>query len=98
MLGEGARTEADAQKYLTSYKNAIESIASSAQIDWPTELNDGVSIKLSALHPRYEDAQRCRVMAELVPRVWALCKLAAASSHSSPATRATSSHWLRQTR
>ena len=77
MLGEGARTEADAQKYLTSYKNAIESIAAFSRIDWATELNDGISIKLSALHPRYEDAQRSRVMPELVPRVWALCELAA---------------------
>jgi RHH-type transcriptional regulator, proline utilization regulon repressor / proline dehydrogenase / delta 1-pyrroline-5-carboxylate dehydrogenase len=77
MLGEGARNEADAQGYLASYKNAIESIAACARIDWATELNDGISIKLSALHPRYEDAQRSRVMAELVPRVWALCELAA---------------------
>jgi RHH-type proline utilization regulon transcriptional repressor/proline dehydrogenase/delta 1-pyrroline-5-carboxylate dehydrogenase len=77
MLGEGARTEADALKYLASYKNAIQSIALYASIDWSTELNDGISIKLSALHPRYEDAQRSRVMAELVPRVWALCALAA---------------------
>ena len=77
MLGEGARTEADALKYLASYKNAIESIAACAGNDWDTELNDGISIKLSALHPRYEDAQRHRVMAELVPRVWALCELAA---------------------
>ena len=77
MLGEGARTEADAQKYLASYINAIKSIAASARNDWTTELNDGISIKLSALHPRYEDAQRSRVMTELVPRVWALCELAA---------------------
>ena len=77
MLGEGARTEADALKYLSSYKNAIESIAACARFDCATELNDGISIKLSALHPRYEDAQRSRVMAELVPRVWALCELAA---------------------
>lgn len=77
MLGEGARTEADASKYLASYKNAIESIAACAHIDWNTELNDGISIKLSALHPRYEDAQRVRLMDELVPRVWALCELAA---------------------
>ena len=41
------------------------------------EQNDGISIKLSALHPRYEDAQRERVLAELVPRVWQLCELAA---------------------
>ena len=77
LLGEGARTEADAQGYLASYKKAIESIAACASIDWAAELNDGISIKLSALHPRYEDAQRSRVMAELVPRVWALCELAA---------------------
>ena len=77
MLGEGARTEADALKYLASYTNAIESIAAYAHFDSATELNDGISIKLSALHPRYEDAQRSRVMAELVPRVWALVALAA---------------------
>ncbi len=77
MLGEGARTEADALKYFESYQNAIESIAACARFDCATELNDGISIKLSALHPRYEDAQRSRVMTELVPRVWALCELAA---------------------
>ena len=80
MLGEGARTEADALRYLASYTNAINSIAASAGNDWATELNDGISIKLSALHPRYEDAQRTRVMAELVPRVWALCELAATAN------------------
>ena len=42
-----------------------------------TELNDGISIKLSALHPRYEDAQHERVMAELVPRIWGLFELSA---------------------
>ena len=45
------------------------------------ERNDGISIKLSALHPRYEDAQRERVMRELVPRVWQLCELAARRQH-----------------
>jgi RHH-type transcriptional regulator, proline utilization regulon repressor / proline dehydrogenase / delta 1-pyrroline-5-carboxylate dehydrogenase len=40
-------------------------------------LSDGISIKLSALHPRYEVAQQARVMAELVPRAWVLCQLAA---------------------
>ncbi len=91
MLGEGARTEKDALKYLESYKNAIISIANKAINTPATALNgtkiasktpsaaqnDGISIKLSALHPRYEDAQRRRVMAELVPRVWTLCELAA---------------------
>ncbi len=77
MLGEGARTGADALRYLTSYENAIKSIADRASIEEACEQNDGISIKLSALHPRYEDAQHARVMAELVPRVWALCELAA---------------------
>ena len=80
MLGEGARTDMDALNYLASYTNAIESIAGSARRDCATEQNDGISIKLSALHPRYEDAQQARVMAELVPRVWGLCKLAAAAN------------------
>ena len=77
MLGEGARTERDAQKYLASYQNAINSIATTASNSVACEHNDGISIKLSALHPRYEDAQRERVMRELVPRVWGLCELAA---------------------
>ena len=77
MLGEGARTEKDAQAYLASYTNAIYSIAASARIDCACELNDGISIKLSALHPRFEHTQHPRVMAELVPRVWGLCELAA---------------------
>ena len=77
MLGEGARTERDAQKYLASYQNAIHSIARTASSKVACEQNDGISIKLSALHPRYEDAQRERVMRELVPRVWGLCELAA---------------------
>ncbi len=77
MLGEGARTDADARKYLASYRNAIESISNRTQASGPCEQNDGISIKLSALHPRYEDAQKTRVMAELVPRVWGLCQQAA---------------------
>ena len=77
MLGEGARTELDAQKYVASYQDAINSIAETASGTVGCEQNDGISIKLSALHPRYEDAQRERVMRELVPRVWGLCELAA---------------------
>lgn len=77
MLGEGARTEPDARRYLDSYANAIRSIAARADREGAPEHNDGISIKLSALHPRYEDAQRERVLRELVPRVWQLCELAA---------------------
>jgi len=77
MLGEGSRTDADALAHLASYQNAIEVIARSADKTVTCEQNDGISIKLSALHPRYEFAQVERVMAELVPRVWGLCQQAA---------------------
>jgi RHH-type transcriptional regulator, proline utilization regulon repressor / proline dehydrogenase / delta 1-pyrroline-5-carboxylate dehydrogenase len=77
MLGEGARTERDARRYLASYHSGIEAIGIGARTDRPVERNDGISIKLSALHPRYEEGQRERVLAELVPRVWSLCERAA---------------------
>jgi RHH-type proline utilization regulon transcriptional repressor/proline dehydrogenase/delta 1-pyrroline-5-carboxylate dehydrogenase len=77
MLGEGARTDDDALRYLQSYTDAIESIAVHAHSTGTMEQNDGISIKLSALHPRFEDAQSERIMAELVPRVWSLCQHAA---------------------
>ncbi len=77
MLGEGARTAEDAQRYLLHYQEAIAAIAAAAKPDRPVQQNDGISIKLSALHPRYEALQQERVMQELVPRVWGLCELAA---------------------
>jgi len=77
MLGEGARTEADAQRYLHSYRDAISAIARHGDPAQAVQQQDGISIKLSALHPRYEDAQAQRVMAELLPRVWTLCEQAA---------------------
>ena len=58
ILGEGARTEADALRYLRAYEEALERIAA-AQREAHTPMQaDGLSIKLSALHPRYEEAQR----------------------------------------
>jgi RHH-type proline utilization regulon transcriptional repressor/proline dehydrogenase/delta 1-pyrroline-5-carboxylate dehydrogenase len=80
MLGEGARTERDAERYLASYQNAIDHIATAnarAAVDAGPESSDGISIKLSALFSRYEDAQRERVFAELLPRVWTLIERAA---------------------
>ena len=77
MLGEGARTDADARRYLASYEDAIETIAAYASQQRPCVENDGISIKLSALHPRFEAHQRQRVMSELLPRVWHLCQRAA---------------------
>ena len=80
MLGEGARTDPDALRYLASYQNAIAAIARTADSTRSPMQNDGISIKLSALHPRFEDAQHARVMSELVPRVWQLCEAAAAAN------------------
>ena len=75
MLGEAARTDSDARAYHLSYSRAISAIAS-ACTDRSVETNPGISVKLSALHPRYEEAQRARVLAELVPRVRSLALLA----------------------
>ncbi len=77
MLGEGARTAKDAAGYFAHYEAAIVAIASAADASGPVQQNDGISIKLSALHPRYEALQRERVLAELVPQVWGLCHRAA---------------------
>jgi len=76
MLGEGARTERDAERYLASYQNAIAAI-SRGQVAASPQTADGISIKFSALFSRYEDAQRERVFADLLPRVWTLIERAA---------------------
>jgi RHH-type proline utilization regulon transcriptional repressor/proline dehydrogenase/delta 1-pyrroline-5-carboxylate dehydrogenase len=74
MLGEAALTEADAQRYLKAYENAIHAIGRAAKGQGVYN-GPGISIKLSALHPRYSRAQRSRVMAELLPRVLQLTEL-----------------------
>src|SRR5271167_5123131 len=68
MLGEAARTAADATRYFTAYENAIAAIGRSAAGRDIAEA-PGISVKLSALHPRYEMAQRDRVLRELSPRL-----------------------------
>jgi RHH-type transcriptional regulator, proline utilization regulon repressor / proline dehydrogenase / delta 1-pyrroline-5-carboxylate dehydrogenase len=90
MLGEAAFTAADAERYFVSYEKAIDAIASHAARVTPGAAdavanrdpsvfsNPGISIKLSALHPRYEYAQRERVRSELTPRVQALVERARA--------------------
>ncbi len=78
MLGEAARTEQDARQYHLAYSRAITAIAAACP-HADTRRNPGISVKLSALHPRYEVAQKARVMAELVPRVRALAGLAKAA-------------------
>jgi RHH-type proline utilization regulon transcriptional repressor/proline dehydrogenase/delta 1-pyrroline-5-carboxylate dehydrogenase len=79
MLGEAARTEADARRYHLSYSRAITAIAGAAR-SADIRANPGISVKLSALHPRYEVAKRDRAMTELVPRVRALAGLAKAAN------------------
>jgi RHH-type proline utilization regulon transcriptional repressor/proline dehydrogenase/delta 1-pyrroline-5-carboxylate dehydrogenase len=76
MLGEGARNDADAQRYLASYLGAIDALAGRAIAASP-QTADGISVKLSALFARYEEAQRERVFAELLPRAWQLVDRAA---------------------
>ena len=75
MLGEGARTAADAERYFHSYRRAIERIGVASAGRGPLG-GPGISVKLSALHPRYHAAHRHRVMEELVPRLQSLALLA----------------------
>ena len=76
MLGEGARTQQDAQRYLESYEHAIDVIGAAAAGRPPQEVSS-ISIKLSALESRYSLLQRERVMKRLVPLVSALAHRAA---------------------
>ncbi len=71
MLGEAALTQADADRYFADYETAIDAIGR-ASGGRGIHAGPGISIKLSALHPRYSRAQRGRVMAELLPRLRAL--------------------------
>ncbi len=68
MLGEGARTAADADRYFNAYASAIDAIGLTAGAH-PLPDRPGISIKLSALHPRFEALGRERVLGELVPRL-----------------------------
>ena len=75
MLGEAALTEEDAKRYLASYEQAIHAIGKASHGRGIYE-GPGISIKLSALHPRYSRAQYDRVMDELYPTVLGLVKMA----------------------
>ena len=76
MLGEAARTAEDASRYFEAYFNAIEALAPHC-VHGSVRDNPGISVKLSALHPRYEVAQRDRVMTELVEATRQLALVAA---------------------
>ncbi|MGJ0426669.1 bifunctional proline dehydrogenase/L-glutamate gamma-semialdehyde dehydrogenase PutA [Methylocystis sp.] len=75
MLGEGARTAEDAERYFEAYAHAIRAIGDSAGSSG-LPMRPGISIKLSALHPRYEAISRERVLRELPPRLLDLARLA----------------------
>ena len=75
MLGEAAMTASDATAFFTAYRETIEYLSRRA-IDTDTRNNPGISIKLSALHPRYEVSHRERVLQELVPKVKQLALIA----------------------
>jgi RHH-type proline utilization regulon transcriptional repressor/proline dehydrogenase/delta 1-pyrroline-5-carboxylate dehydrogenase len=77
MLGEGARTADDAGRYFKSYATAIDAIGRAAG-EKPLPDRPGISVKLSALHPRFEAVSHSRVMAELVPRLIGLAQQAKA--------------------
>ncbi|MEO8537995.1 MAG: bifunctional proline dehydrogenase/L-glutamate gamma-semialdehyde dehydrogenase PutA, partial [Betaproteobacteria bacterium] len=79
MLGEAAVTAVDARRYFESYRDAIGVIGGAADAaDTSVFARPSISVKLSALHPRYELAQRTRVFGELVPAVIALAEHARA--------------------
>ncbi len=77
MLGEAALTARDAQRYFDDYTYAIDAIGASVEKNMGVFAAPGISVKLSALHPRYELAQRGRVMRELAPKLLALAERAA---------------------
>ncbi len=77
MLGEGARTASDAQRYFDAYAEAI-CVLANANTEGNITHADGISIKLSALHPRYAFSQYDRVISELLPRVKQLALMAKA--------------------
>jgi len=75
MLGEAARTQEDAEQYYAHYTKAIHEIGNKASAN---KLNDrpGISVKLSALHPRYHYFHHTKVVKDLIPKVLDLCLLA----------------------
>ncbi len=80
MLGEAARSDVDARRYASRYIEAAEAIAAwagepKARTEEELHRRPGLSVKLSALHPRYQPSQEARLHTELLPRLWALAHL-----------------------
>lgn len=78
MLGEGARTAVDARRNFDAYAAAIGALARARQ-PGPWQARDGISVKLSAIHPRFEALQLDRVQGELFPRLLELAQAARAA-------------------
>ena len=76
MLGEAAMTAHDAERYFIAYQEAIKAISAAVKPGQSVFEAPGISVKLSALHPRYELAHKDRVMHELLPKVMALAEMA----------------------
>jgi len=76
MLGESALTQADAIKYFDAYMDAVESVGKEAHKSSAIKISTSVSIKLSALHPRYEAANKDRVLSEMFESLLILIKRA----------------------
>jgi RHH-type proline utilization regulon transcriptional repressor/proline dehydrogenase/delta 1-pyrroline-5-carboxylate dehydrogenase len=79
MLGEAAMTHADAERYFASYGAAFDALGRTPDDGRSIFARNSVSVKLSALHPRFEQNQRTRVLKELVPRLVALAQAARAA-------------------
>jgi len=76
MLGEAALTANDAATYFDAYHQAIEKIGADSSKKSDIYAKAGISVKLSALHPRYEESQHARVLSELAPKLLKLAQLA----------------------
>lgn len=76
MLGEAALTHADAEAFYQAYSEAIRVVSSTSPADQPWYGKAGISVKLSALHPRYDVSQQATLLDELAPKLLALCEQA----------------------
>ena len=76
MLGEGARNMEDAERYFEDYKNSIHYVGKKLENNSDIRFSNGISIKISALHPRYERNKLSDLKDELVPKLISLCQLA----------------------
>ena len=80
MLGEAAMTDADAARYFVAYKRALQHLAETSDLTQSLHQSPALSVKLSALHPRYEYGQRDSCVSDLAARILELCTIAKAAN------------------